>query len=141
MKLLYISLGVLAASVVVFLIVIQQPITEIFSGSGPGDAPKVRKAIRAIQTYALDAKATGKKPVYPRTLDELIHENYMSKEELQDLTKNLRIDYFQPTSDNIPQNYIFIVAHASEYTTYGYASGVARWNLNKKTEQDAAANP
>ncbi len=127
--------AILAILAALYLLTIPRVSIDVISAQGSGDANHVRNLLQAIKIYTLD------KNVYPETLNELVAKHYLSEKDFANLTKDLKITYNRPSSIHIPDDYLLIIGHSDGYTSYGYVSGVARWERTKKTEQDAAANP
>ena len=51
----------------------------------------------AINAFAADKRKAGKSNVYPSSLEELVAENYIKKEDLTELTSDAKVEYFKPS--------------------------------------------
>jgi replicative superfamily II helicase len=80
---------------------------------------KVRQLLLAIECYKRDRKVP---PFYPATLEELVSEKYIDKEEFAKLISDLQMNYFPPDLGLPSKNHLVIVAHSKNYIIFGFAS-------------------
>ena len=104
-------------------------------------ADKVRGLISALQIYKLDSQNSGRVPIYPRVLTDLIPQNYISQQDFQKSIEGLPIKYTPPSTSNFDQDHILISVQIPNYMIQGMCSGAVTWHKIKAAEQGAAANP
>ncbi len=68
---------------------------------------------KAINAFAADKRKAGKSNVYPASLEELVAENYIKKEDLAELTSDAKVEYFKP-SDSAASSTTILQATAED---------------------------
>jgi competence protein ComGC len=84
MKILGYVLAVFAIFLALYLFLKPNISIDVVSAKGTSEANQVRSLIQAIKIYALDKKT------YPKTLNELTTQNYLSQNDFSKLTDNLK---------------------------------------------------
>lgn len=69
---------------------------------------------KAIQAYAADSTKENRTPVYPQSLNDLIQDNYLNREDLRDFSFGMTISYSPPTLDS-PDDFILLEGTTKDY--------------------------